>query len=308
MPTPRKAQVSLSDTPYYHCISRCVRRAFLCGRDKLSGKSYEHRRGWVEQRLTLLGQIFAIDICAYAVMSNHTHIVLHVDKDLALSWTTVEVLRRWHRLHRGTVLTRKYTSEYERSHLSAEEVNTVEAIAAIYRQRLYDISWFMRVLNEFIARRANKEDECTGRFWEGRFKSQALLDEASLAACMAYVDLNPVRSQIASAPESSQYTSIKKRITAAKHHTQPESLFPLAISTQQRPDKGLPFTVKDYIQLVKQASGYIKSGKVRVDEANASLFEKLGLTQAQWLWLAGEVETKFASKVSVSLCKRKWRA
>ena len=202
----------------------------MCGRDKLSGKSYEHRRGWVEQRLTLLGQIFAIDICAYAVMSNHTHIVLHVDKDLALSWTTAEVLRRWHRLHRGTVLTRKYTSEHERSHLTAEELNTVEAIAAIYRQRLYDISWFMRVLNEFIARRANKEDECTGRFWEGRFKSQALLDEASLAACMAYVDLNPVRSKIASAPEGSQYTSIKKRITAAKHHLQPKSLFPLALS------------------------------------------------------------------------------
>ncbi len=76
MPKPRKQQVSLEDTAHYHCVSRCVRRAYLCGYDAQSGKSYEHRRGWVEDKLLMLVKVFAIEVCAYAVMSNHTHVVL----------------------------------------------------------------------------------------------------------------------------------------------------------------------------------------------------------------------------------------
>lgn len=75
----RKRQVSLVDTKYYHCISRCVRRAFLCGEDRFTGQSYEHRRGWVEDKLGELARVFCIDVCAYVVMNNHTHLVLYVD-------------------------------------------------------------------------------------------------------------------------------------------------------------------------------------------------------------------------------------
>ena len=96
MTTARKQLISLIDTPYYHCISRCVRRAFLCGEDKYTGQSFEHRRGWVEDKLLKLGEVFAIDICAYAVMSNHTHMVLHVDVEQANLWTMDEVITRWH--------------------------------------------------------------------------------------------------------------------------------------------------------------------------------------------------------------------
>ena len=95
MATARKKQISLIDTPY-HCISRCVRRTFLCGKDKVTGTGFEHRRGWVEEKLLALGQVFAIDICAYAVMSNHTHMVLHVDVEQANLWTMDEVITRWH--------------------------------------------------------------------------------------------------------------------------------------------------------------------------------------------------------------------
>lgn len=185
MATPRRRQISLIDTPYYHCISRCVRRAFLCGEDKVTSQNYEHRRGWVEDKLLRLSQVFAIDVCTYAVINNHRHIVLFVDEQKEKSWSIDEVLTRWHQLLKGTLLTQQYI----RGEALIEPLQQmVITTAEIYRQRLMDISWFMRLLNESIAREANKENNCTDRFWEGRFKLQALLDEAALAACMAYVD------------------------------------------------------------------------------------------------------------------------
>ena len=76
MTQPRSTLISLADTPYYHCVSRCVRQAFLCGKDRKAGKSYEHRREWLEKKLLNTAESFAIKVCAYAVMSNHYHVVL----------------------------------------------------------------------------------------------------------------------------------------------------------------------------------------------------------------------------------------
>ncbi len=126
------------------------------------------------------------------------------------------MLERWHRLHKGTLLAQMSLNPDLRSKLDEVQLQAVHTIAEVYRARFYDLSWFMRYLNEHIAREANKEDKCTGRFWEGRFISQALLDETALAACMAYVDLNPIRSNIAATPETSAHTSIKWRIRQAK--------------------------------------------------------------------------------------------
>ncbi|MFT6103482.1 MAG: hypothetical protein ACJA2B_001937 [Candidatus Endobugula sp.] len=81
-----------------------------------------------------------------------------------------------------------------------------------YRNRLGNLGWFMRYLNEPIARKANKEDGCTGHFWESRYMSQALLSEEALLTCMAYVDLNPIRASMCNTPEESDHTSIKERI------------------------------------------------------------------------------------------------
>ena len=103
MPKPRYAQMSLAATPYYHCISRCVRRAFLCGIDTFTIKSYEHRRQWLEDKLLAISDIFAIDICSYSIMSNHYHVVLHINKKQAESWSFDEVINQWHQLYSGSV-------------------------------------------------------------------------------------------------------------------------------------------------------------------------------------------------------------
>ena len=305
MPLPRKSLISLSQTPYYHCISRCVRRAFLCGKDKFTGQSYEHRRQWVEDRLLLLGNVFAIDICAYAVMSNHTHVVLHVNQEAACQWSTEQVLERWHRLHKGTVLTNRFLNPAERKAMSTAETEAVENTAEVYRSRLYDISWFMRLLNEFIARQANKEDDCTGRFWEGRFKSQALLDEAALAACMAYVDLNPVRAGLASTPKNSCHTSIKKRIRAARQNQQPRELRPFAEAGKLATSSALPFLLKDYLALVNLTCGQFQLENSSRGTSSVSILKKTGLSQAQWHWMVEGVEQQFGTRISLDLVHKK---
>lgn len=213
MAQPRHEQISLSETPWYHVVSRCVRRAFLCGIDQFTGMNYEHRRGWIEERILALSGIFAIDIAAYAVMSNHYHIVLRVDAGRGMDWGVDEVLKRWTQLFNGPPSVQRYLARADdQEQMSAAEIAQVEDYAELYRARLHDLSWFMRVLNESIARQANQEDGVKGRFWEGRFRSQALLDEQALLAAMAYVDLNPVRAGIAHDLQDCEFTGIARRI------------------------------------------------------------------------------------------------
>lgn len=209
MPRARKHLVCLSDTPYYLITSRCVRRAFLCGEDKLTGRSYEHRRRWVEDRIRVLSSLFCIDLCAYAVMSNHYHLVVKISPNQADEWSDSEVLMRWTSLFKGPILIQQARC---REALTDVEMETVRKMIAVYRSRLQSLSWFMKCLNEPIARKANAEDDCKGHFWEARFHSEPLCSEQALIAAMAYVDLNPIRAKMATTPETSTYTSIKARI------------------------------------------------------------------------------------------------
>ncbi|TAG43561.1 MAG: transposase [Betaproteobacteria bacterium] len=215
----RLALISLSDTPWYHLVSRCVRRAFLCGDDAVTGVNFNHRRGWIETRIRELASVFTIDVAAYAVMSNHYHLVLRVDQARALALDDEAVLRRWTLLFIGPLLVQRYMlSAASRAQMGQAECAKVKEFAQLYRQRLCDVSWFMRVLNESVARQANAEDDCTGRFWEGRFKSQALLDEQALLAAMAYVDLNPIRAGMAQSLPESVHTSIHARLADMQGH------------------------------------------------------------------------------------------
>jgi REP element-mobilizing transposase RayT len=306
MPQARKNQISLIDTPYYHCISRCVRRSFLCGVDSYSGQSFEHRRGWVEDRLLFLSSVFSISLCSYAVMSNHTHVALHVDRDAALAWSVDEVLGRYHRLHLGTLLTQKYVKGETLS--SGERISVAETVE-VYRKRLYNISWFMRDLNEYIARAANKEDDCTGRFWEGRFKSQALLDESAVLACMAYVDLNPIRARMDKTPETTKHTSIKKRLHAIKQGwPQPDTLVPFVGNPRQDMPKGIACHLKDYCELVDLTGRCIREDKAgHIDSSQSPILERLGLGSDQWLILTTEFEKHFCYAAGAELMMKEFK-
>ena len=285
----RKSLVSLQDTPYYHVVSRCVRRAWLWGVDEYAGKDYSHRKQWIIDRLAQLSQIFAIEICAYAVMSNHYHLVLFVDKAQAVSWSRQEIVERWHALFRLPELVKRWRSgeggEAERCE--------AERIIDTWRRRLHDLSWYMRCLNEHLARLANAEDQCTGRFWEGRYRSQALLDEAGLLTAMAYVDLNPIRAGVAAIPEESDFTSIYQRIRqrapsqvrAARRQggsAPTVSLQPFsdeALGAKQK----IPFRFSDYLALVDWSGRAIRSDKRgAIDPGLPPVLQSLNIDPDAW--------------------------
>ncbi|QDP01095.1 transposase [Thalassotalea sp. PS06] len=295
MPTPRCQQISLHATPYYHCVSRCVRRAFLCGWDHYSKKNFDHRREWIEQRLLFLAQVFCIDVCAYAVMSNHCHVVLHIDKEKALTLSDIEVVERWHKVCKGTLITKEFVSAGTvREFIQPTLANTVK----VYRKRLFDISWFMRLLNEPIARMANEEDECTGKFWESRFRSQALLDDAALAACMAYVDLNPIRAGKADTLQESIHTSIHLRVKAAISRKQPDSLMKFSEGDDNEKLNYLPFRVNDYLELVDMTGRAIKDNcSGFIQDYQNSILSQVNLNENSWLILVTKLEYYFSGAI-----------
>jgi putative transposase len=229
MAFPRSKYVKEGQEGVYHCFTRCVRRAFLYGFDPVSGKDFCHRKAWIVDRLRYLAAIFAIDVCAYSVMETHYHSILRTRPDIIATWSDHEVARRW--------LTLFPKQNALKAKLSIEDqififVSNPELIAKL-RIRLCSLSWFMGQLNEFIARAANKEDNVKGRFFESRFKCQALLDVAAIASCMVYVDLNPIRAGVAATPEQSDSTSIQERILAWQKETMTADSIPENLDQDQ---------------------------------------------------------------------------
>jgi REP element-mobilizing transposase RayT len=220
MTTPRKVLIDPIVPLFYHLVSRCVRRSFLCGYDRVTRRNYDHRKMWIIERLMHLGRYFAIEVHAYAIMSNHFHLVVYHDPLACNRWTEVEVADRWlaicpPRLTNGEV---DILALQECKNLLLQDKARLHHV----RQQLGSVSTFMKFLKQPIARRANLEDDCKGHFFEQRFYSGALLDEESVLAAMAYVDINPIRAEIAKTIEACRESSIAIRLKEAGNS--PEAL------------------------------------------------------------------------------------
>ena len=312
----RKDYFDQNEVGIYHCYNRCTRAAFLCGQDSESGEDYSHRKEWVRRRLEALASIFAIDVATHSAMDNHLHVVIRNRPDVVESWTDEQAVRRWLRL------------DAKRLELREVDEKQVEAIlkdpeqVAACRRKLSSISEFMRMLDEPIAREANREDGARGHFWEERFKCQRLLDEASLLACSLYVDLNPIRAMLAETPEQSQYTSAYDRIqdlqavasdqpvaspteedgttAEAATHAQAGWLAPVdeagdgydgAARGRRASDKGLlPLSLPKYLEFLDWTGRQLVPGKAGAIPAHlAPILERLGVRADRWI----ETVTKF---------------
>jgi len=302
-----------------NCSNRCVRRAFLCGDDPVTGKSFEYRRGWIRRRMEFLSSIFGIDCLTYAILSNHFHVVLRSRPDVVKSWSDAEVARRWLKLHPKRRTWDGHPEEPNEAEMS-QIVNDPARLAKL-RERLSDISWWMGDLAENIARRSNSEENCSGRFWQGRFDCQQLLDEASLLVCSMYSDLNPIRAAIAETPETSDYTGAKDRIDDLTARSDRDRLSdhaweragtgrhsgwmsPIEIDEIQDPsgpdldttgrrasNKGfLALSATDYLQLLDWTGRSIRADKRGSIPAHlAPILSRIGLETDRWI----EVVTRF---------------
>ncbi|MCQ4166682.1 hypothetical protein [Tahibacter harae] len=240
----------------------------------MTGRDFEHRKNWIRERLHLLGECYAVAIHAYAVMSNHLHIVLQFNAAASATWSDEETASRWIRLF----------PPGEDSD-SARELKCQALLAdperlALVRVRLGSLSWFMRCLAEPIARRANREDHCTGRFWEGRFRCQLLCDERAVLAAMAYVDLNPIRAGVVDALDATVHTSASERIDLVRHGLPPAELL--------RPVAGtLPVSLSigtaDYLQILDWTGRALAPGKRgRIAESAPAILAVIDRDARRW--------------------------
>jgi len=283
------------------------------GKDPLTGKNHSHRRQWVIQRLELLVANFTVDVCFLAVLSNHLHLVLRTTPRLVTRMGSWEVARRWLRVFPGKrVLDGQWIEPTEQQirQLAADK----ERIKKL-RKRLSSISWFMAALSEYIARRSNQEDDCTGRFFEGRFHCREIIDENALLVCGMYVDLNPVRAGEVRSPEAASHCSVSFRVRACLDAEDPKKsgvpaadgwLAPLTLekdqlgdmpcaSGQRASDKGLlPMSLEEYLKLLDWCGRQIRGDKRGTIPADlAPIVERLGIAPEELLETVREFPRRF---------------
>jgi hypothetical protein len=232
-------------------------------------------------------------------MSNHYHLVLKVND--TEDWSIHQVLIHWASLCQLPPLCQKFI---DKKTMSKAEMDMVLIMTDEFRERLMSISWFMKMLNQDIAFRANTEDNCKGHFFESRFKSQALLDERALLTCMAYVDLNPIRAAMARTPEASDYTSIQERI-----NNKQSDLMSFG-------DDGIPYSLSLYLELVELTGrAVLETKRGFIPKELPVILERLNLNPDTWLDELNQFKTKGHTAVGTvqqlkDFCqsvKKKWR-
>ena len=284
-----------SEVAVLHLCARVVRRCFLFGVDPVTGKNHDHRKIWIEDQLKLLSANFGIDLLAFAILSNHFHLILRSRPDVVETWDDSEVARRWLMLCPKRKKPDKSPEEPNEFELNSIR-NDPDKLATI-RTRLSDIAWWMRLLCQNIGTRANQEDKEVGKFFQGRYRAVRILDEETLLACVAYVDLNPIRAAMAETLESSEYTSVQRRIQALQGTTADSFMAALTIDekndsigacanqTRERcSNKGfLSMPIADYLELLDASARQVRADKTGYTPSDvAPIFECLNLDPDYW--------------------------
>lgn len=318
----RGDKIDPSEVQIVHAISRTTRACKLFGDDPLSGNNYDHRKGWIEELIKRFAANFAIDVLSYSVLSTHHHQMLRSRPDIVDHWDDTEVARRW-----LMICPERKDEDGNPMTPSNAEMDTIrncpERLAEI-RLRLSDVSWWMRLINQRVAQRANREDGKKGHFFEERFKGIPVIDEESVLACAVYVDLNWIRACLADTLELSDYTSAQRRVESLEAEAQERVLSEEAQRLRKQladsflapvdlceadaepgpqpsengarcSDKGfLPMSSAEYLELLDWSARQMASGKPgRTPDDLPPILQRMGLSPTVWLEVVANFDALF---------------
>jgi len=319
---PRSHTVQLGEVGVFHCWSRCVRRAWLCGMDPVSGNDYEYRRNWICQFEELLASLFAVEVGFHAEESNHIHLVVRIRPDVVETWSDEEVARRW--LHITHLIKSKkgQLKEISEGQIAIEKSNPDRV--TVLRSRLADPSWFMAALCEHIALRCNRDEGNSGHFLEDRYGCRHLADEGALLVRGIYVDLNQIRAGEALTSESSIHTSAHDRIkgrlerssrgevdlsktpdgwlcelTLDENMNMDDPAWFRSVTARRASDLGLlPISLEEYLELLDASGRIVREGKRgAIPGELAPILERIGVQTEHWLEVITNFHTCFGNVV-----------
>lgn len=309
---PRGDIVDPSTVGVYHCWSRCVQRAFLCGKDPVSGKDFGHRRLWIYKMQRILAGLFGIEVAFHAELTNHFHAVLRNRPDVVKNWSDHDVVKRWLTITKLAKSKDGRASEPLEARIAVERL--IPGRVKVLRTRLSDPSWFMAILCENIGRRSNREVGATGHFWDGRFGCKSLADEAAVLVCGVYIDLNQIRAGEALTPETSRHTSAYDRIRARTRKLRQAADGSTSVSVGLLPDAWLceltlderapvddprwlnsasalrasdmgllPITLESYLEILDSTGRIMREGKSgSIPSHLEPILDRLGIRSEMW--------------------------
>lgn len=215
--SPRSSRISPDEVTIAHVWSQTVQQMFLLGKDSLSGEDYSHRKDWVIDIMAHQSMFMAIDILRFAVMENHVHFLLRTRPDIVRGWSDQEVAWNYLLLCPKKKRRKKVDGkwQYETEEPSQKDIDAIvndQKELKKIRRKLSSLSFWMQLLKQKVARRANSEVQrdgvCKGAFWKGRFEMTVINTREHLLTCSVYIDLNPFRAKMTDSLEGYSYTSI----------------------------------------------------------------------------------------------------
>jgi REP element-mobilizing transposase RayT len=176
---PRTQRLIIKDeTAVYHVMSRTALDGFPLG---------DIEKDFMLDLIRRYSELYFVEILGFCLMGNHFHMLVEMLPEY--KFTDEDIKKR-------------YVNFY------GDERVFADGLIPSLRQKLSNLSEFVREIKVGFARFYNRCHNRRGYFWGDRFKSVIVDKGETLINCLAYIDLNPLRAGIVKRPEDYRWNSI----------------------------------------------------------------------------------------------------